>query len=116
MIAGAADQVVEAGALAAQHQNAVAGQVKLVIVRCAPFIEADNPEIFPLQLLESPYQVDDAGDAKVLGGSRAGLYSDRAQRGRTPLGQNDPIHSGSVGNAKEGAQVLRIFNSVESQQ
>ena len=64
---------------AAQHQNTVAGQVKLVIVRCTPFIEADNPEILPLQFLESPYQVDHSGDAKVLGGSRAGLYRHRAQ-------------------------------------
>ena len=45
MVAGAADEVVQARALAAEDENAVAGQVELVVVGCAALVETDDPEI-----------------------------------------------------------------------
>ena len=43
MIAGAADQVVEARAFATQNQNAITCKVKLVVVGRAALVEADDP-------------------------------------------------------------------------
>ncbi len=43
MIAGAADQVMQPGALAAQHEHAVSGQVELVVIAGSPLIEPDDP-------------------------------------------------------------------------
>src|ERR1700756_2675183 len=50
MIAGAADEVVEAGALAAQDKYAVTGEIELVVVRLAAFVEADNPKPLALEV------------------------------------------------------------------
>jgi hypothetical protein len=50
MVACAADEVVEACALAAEDENEVTGQVELVVVRGASFIETNDPEILTLEL------------------------------------------------------------------
>ena len=78
MVAGAADEIVKARALTAKDENAVAGEVELVVVGCAAFIEADDPDVLFFQLLQSSHEVDDAGDAQVFGCSGAGLDGDRA--------------------------------------
>ena len=44
MIAGALDQIVQSRTLAAEHQHQVTGQVELVVVGCAAFVESDDPE------------------------------------------------------------------------
>ena len=51
MVAGAADEVVKTGALAAEDENAVAGEVELVVVGGAAFVETDDPDVLLLQLL-----------------------------------------------------------------
>ena len=73
MVAGFADQIVEAFALAAEDQDQIAGEVELVVVGGAALVETDDPEILLLELLKGADQIDDAGDAEVLGGSGAGL-------------------------------------------
>ncbi len=45
VVAGAADQVVEAGAFAAEDEDTVAGEVELVVVGGAAFVEADDPDV-----------------------------------------------------------------------
>jgi hypothetical protein len=116
VVAGAADQIVQAGSLAAHHQNAVAGQVELVVVAASALVQADNPQILPLQLFQGAHQIDHPRNAQVLGGSGAGLDGDRAQRGRTALGEHHAVHPGAIGHAQQSAQVLRVFNAIQSQQ
>jgi hypothetical protein len=43
MVAGAADEIVEAGAFAAKDEDAVACEVELVVVGGSPLVEADDP-------------------------------------------------------------------------
>ena len=45
MVAGAADKIVQSGAFAAKHQNAVASEVELVVVRGAALVESNDPDI-----------------------------------------------------------------------
>jgi hypothetical protein len=116
MIAGAADEVVETGALAAKNEDAVAGEIELVVVGRTAFVETNDPEILPLEVFEGAHQVDDPRDAKVLGRSCTCLYRCGTQRRRAPLGKNDTVDSGTVGHPQQCAKVLRIFDAIESQQ
>lgn len=52
----------------------------------------------------------------MFGGSSTGLDRDRAQRRGPPLGEDHAIHSGSVGDAQQGAQVLRVLDTVQGKQ
>ncbi len=51
MVAGAADEIVQPGAFAAQHDDKIAREIELVVVGCASFVEPDDPEIAALQAL-----------------------------------------------------------------
>ena len=113
MVAGAADEVVEACALAAEDENEVTGQVELVVVRGASFIETNDPEILTLELFKGAHEVDYSGYAQMLCRAGAGFDGDRAERGGTALGEDYTVYSGAIGNAKKSAEVLRIFNAVE---
>ena len=42
-VAGAADKIVETGAFAAENEDAVAGEIELVVVAGAAFVETDDP-------------------------------------------------------------------------
>ena len=116
MIAGAAYEVVEPCAFAAEDEDAVAGEVELVVIGCATFVETDDPEIPALEIFESAHQIDDAGDAQMLCGAGTGLDGDRAKGRGAALGEHDAIDAGAVGYAEKSAEVLRIFNAVEGEQ
>jgi hypothetical protein len=116
VVAAAADEVVETGALAPKNENAVAGEVELVVVGCAALVESNNPEVPPFELVERANKIDDARDPKVFGCSRACPYSRRAQRRRAALGEDDAIDAGAICDAQQRAEVLRIFDAIESQQ
>jgi len=77
---------MQAWAFTAKDEDAVAGEVELVIVRCATFIEANDPDVLFLQFLQSSHKVDDTSDAEVFRSSGAGFDGDRAQRGGAALG------------------------------
>jgi hypothetical protein len=113
MVAGAADEVVEACAFAPEDENAVAAEVKLVVLGGASFIETYDPEILTLELFKSADEVDYSGYAKMLCRAGAGFDGDRAERGGTALGEDYTVYSSTIGNAKKRAEVLRIFNAVE---
>ena len=115
MVAGAADQVVKACALATEDDDEIAGEVELVVVRLASFVETHDPEILPLEIFESADEVDDARDAQVLGCPRAGFDGHGAQGRGTALGENDTIDAGTIGNAEKRAKILRIFNAIKSE-
>ncbi len=116
MVAGAADEVVEAGSFAAQHQNAVAGEVEPVVVGSSAFIEADDPEILPFELFEGADEVDHAGDAEVFGGPGTGLDGDGAEGRGAALGEDHAIHAGAVGHTEQGAEILGIFDAIEGEE
>jgi hypothetical protein len=116
VIAGAADEIVKAGAFAAKHEDTVAGEVELVVVGSATFVEADDPYVLLLQVLEGANEVDDAGDAQVFGGSGAGLYGHWTERRGAAFGKDDAVDASSVCNAEESTKILRIFNTVEGQE
>ncbi len=115
MIAGAADEFVETVAFAAHDQGAVAGEVELVVVHSAALVETDDPDVLTLELFEGADEVDDAGDAEMLLGSGGGLGGYGAQGRGAALGHDHCVDSGSVGGAKECAEVLGIFNAVEGE-
>ncbi len=116
MIAGAAYEVVEPCAFAAEDEDAVAGEVELVVIGSATLIETDDPEIPALEIFESADQIDDAGDAQMLCSAGTGLDGDRAKGRGAALGEHDAIHAGAVGYAEKSAEVLRVFNAVEGEQ
>ena len=116
VVAGAAYKIVEAGAFAAQHEDAVAGEVELVVVGGAAFVEADDPEILLLQVFKGTNQVDDARDAEVFCGAGAGFDGDRAEGRGTAFGENHAIDPGAVGDAEQSAQILGILDAIECQQ
>jgi len=120
MIAGAANEIVEAGAFAAEDDDEIAGEIELVVSGRAALgnsrIQADNPEIATLELFEGSNEVDDTGDAEVLGGSGAGFDGSRAERSGAALGEEDAIDAGAIGDAKKRTEVLRIFNTVEREE
>jgi hypothetical protein len=117
MVAGAAHQVMESGAFAAEDEDAVSGQVELVVIGVRDAIvagvKADDPQVLTLELFEGAHQIDHAGDAEVLGGAGAGFDGNGAEGSGTAFGEDDAVDAGSVGNAEESAEVLRIFNAVK---
>ena len=116
MIAGAAHEIVEAGAFASEDDDEIAGEIELVVCRRAAFVETDDPEIVALEFFKSADEVDDTGDAEVLGGAGAGFDGDGAQGGGAALGEKDAIDARAIGDAKKSAEVLRVFNAVEREE
>ena len=107
VIAGAAHKIVEAGTFAAEDEHAIASEIKLVVIGCAAFVEADDPQILPLEFFKSADEVDDTGDTEVLGGSGACFNGYRTERGGTALGEDDSVDAGTIGYAEESAEILR---------
>jgi hypothetical protein len=116
MVAGAADEIVEAGALAAKDQDAVAGEVEAVVVGLTTLVESDDPDILLFQLFEGAGEIDDAGDAEVLDRSGAGLDGYGTEGRGAAFGEQDAIDAGAVGYAEQRAEILRVFNAVEGEQ
>lgn len=116
VVAGAADQVMKTGSFAAENEDAIASEIEAVVVGLAALVEADNPEIAAFEIFEGANEVDDAGDAKMLGCAGAGLDRDGAEGSGTALGKDDAIDTGAVGHAQQCAQVLRVFYTVESEE
>ena len=116
VVAGAADEIVESRALAAEDDTKIAGEIELVVVGCAPFVETDDPEIVALEIFERADQVDDAGDAKMLGCAGAGLNGGGAEGSGAALGEDDAVDTGAIGHAEQSTKILRIFNAVEGEE
>jgi hypothetical protein len=116
VVAGAADEVVEASAFASEDEHAVAGEVELVVVSGAALVESDGPYISLFEVFEGADEVDDAGDAEMLGSAGAGFDGDGAERGGAALGEDDAVYAGAVGYAEQSAKVLRVFDAVEGEE
>ena len=115
VVAGAANEIVEARAFAAEDENAVAGEVELVVVGRATLVETDDPDVLFFQLFEGADEIDDASNAQMLGRSGTGFDGGRAQGCGAALGEDDSVDSGSIGYAQQSAEVLRVFDTVESE-
>jgi hypothetical protein len=115
MVAGAAYQIVESCTFASEHNYSIGPKIVAVVIRCATLVQTDAPDIAFFEGFEGTDQVDDAGEAEMLGGAGRGLDGDGAEGGGTALGEEDAVDSGSFGGAEDGSEVLRIFNAVEGQ-
>jgi hypothetical protein len=115
MIAGAADQVVQARAFASKDDYRVRREVELVVILGAALVEADAPEVVLLEDFEGTDHVDDAGDTEMLGRPRRGFDGDGAERGGAAFGDDDAVDAGTLGAAEESAEILRIFDAVEGE-
>lgn len=116
VVAGAAGEVVKPFTFAAEDDDGVGGPVVGVVVDGSALVEADAPDVVLLELLEGADEIDDAGDAHVLGGAGGGFDGDSAQGGGAPLGEDDAINPGTIGGADKRAEILGIFDSVECEQ
>jgi hypothetical protein len=113
VIAGFFDEVVEACAFAAKDEDTVGVEVEFGVVGGAALVEAEDPDVFLLHLLEGADEVGDAGDTNVLGGAGGGFGHGGGDGGRAALGDDDAVDTGSVGGAEEGSEVVRVFDAVE---
>jgi hypothetical protein len=115
VVAGAADEIVQARALAAEDDDEIAGEVELVVVSGATFVESDDPKVTGLEVFEDADQVDHADDAKVLGGAGAGFDGGGAQGRGAALGEDYAVDAGAIGHAEQSAEVLRVFDAIEGE-
>lgn len=116
MVTGAADEIVQPIALAAEDDYGVGREVVAVVSGWAALVEANAPDVLLFQLLEGTDEVDDASDADVLGGSGGGFDGDGTERGGAAFGEEDAVDSGGVCGAKERAKVLGVFDAVEREE
>jgi hypothetical protein len=120
VVAGAADQVVEPCAFAAEDENAVAGEVEAVVVGQSPLgrtgIQTDDPDILTLEFFEGSDEIDDASNAEVFGRAGAGFDGDRAEGGGAALGEDDAVDARAIGYAEKCAEILRVFDTVEGEE
>src|SRR6185437_2841304 len=89
---------------------------ELGVIGCPALVEAEDPDVSLLHLLEGADEVGDAGDANVFGGSRGGLRHRCGDGSGAALGQDDAVDSGSVSGAKQSAEIVRVLNSVEGEE
>jgi hypothetical protein len=116
VVTGAADEVMEASAFAAEDQDAVTREVELVIIGLAALVETDDPDVLPLQVFKGTDEVDDAGDAEVFGGAGAGFDGNRTDGSGAAFGEDYAVDASAVGYAEQRAEVLRVFDAIESEQ
>ena len=113
MVAGATNKIVETGAFAAEDNDEIAGEIELVVWDGAAFVETHDPKVAALELLEGANEVDDTGDAEVLSGSGTGFDCGGAEWSGAALGEENAVDTRAIGDAKESAEVLRVFNAVK---
>jgi hypothetical protein len=116
VVAGFFDEVVETGAFATEDEDAVGLEVEVGVVGGAALIEAEDPDVFLLHLLEGADEVGDAGDANVLGGSGGGLGYGSGDGCGAALGDDDAVYSGAVGGAEESSEVVGVFHAIEGEE
>ena len=113
VVTGFLDEVVETGAFAPEDENAVGFEVEVGVIGSTALVEADDPDVFLLELLEGADEVGDASDADVLGCSGGGLGHGSGDRSGTAFGKDDAIDACSVGGAEKSAKVVGVFYAVE---
>jgi RNA polymerase sigma-70 factor (ECF subfamily) len=115
VVAGAADEIVQAGAFASQDKDRAGGEIVLFVVLDAALIQADNPQAALLQQFQGAHQIHHARQAEMFGGAGGGFDGHRAQRGGAALSEEDAIDPGAFSAAQQSAQILGVFHAVQSQ-
>ena len=116
VIAGAFDELVEAGAFAAEDEAGVLAEVEVGVVGCAAFVQADDPDVALFHGFEGAGEVDDFGDADMLGCPGGGLGDGSGEWCGAALGEEDAVDACAVGGAEERAEVVGVFDAVECQE
>jgi hypothetical protein len=106
---------METGAFAAEDETYVLAEVEVGVVGGTAFVEADDPDVLLLHGFEGAGDVDDLGDADVLGGSGRGLGGYRREWSRPAFGEDDAVDARTIGGAKERAKIVGVFYAVESE-
>jgi RNA polymerase sigma-70 factor, ECF subfamily len=115
VIAGAANQVVQARAFASEDDYSIRREIEAVVILGAALIEAHAPQVVFAELLERANHVDYAGEPQMLGRACRGFYRSRAERRGTAFRKQDAVHSGSFRAAQQSAEVLRVLDTVQGQ-
>ena len=66
--------------------------------------------------LKGAGDVDDLGDADVLGGTGGGFGGDGAEGGGAALGEDDAVDTGTIGGTEQSAEVVRVFDAIEGKE
>ena len=90
--------------------------IERVVALGAALVESNRPDVLFLQVIERARDVDHPRHRQMLGGSSRSLDDRPGYARRAPIGNDGPVHSGAVGRAQQGPQVVRIFHSVQHQQ
>ena len=115
MIAGAADQIVQACAFASEDDYGIGREVEAVVILCAALVQPDTPDIAFAERLQSADDIDDAGEAKMFGCPGRGFDGHGAEGGGAAFGEEDAIDAGGFGGAEQSAEVLRVLDAVEGE-
>lgn len=116
IVAMLAGQPAHALALGAHHQHARPAQVEIKDLLGRLAGGTDDPQPLLLQLLQRARQVGHRHQRHHFG-SAAGDLAHRGVEGRRlVLGHDHRLHSGSIGGAQAGAEIVRIGHPVEHQQ
>jgi hypothetical protein len=116
VIAGAFDELVEAGAFAAEDEAGVLAEVEVGVVGCAALVEANDPDVALLHGFEGAGEVDDLSDADVFGGPGGGFGNGGREWRGAALGEEDAVDACTVGRAEERAEIVGVFNAVECEE
>jgi hypothetical protein len=85
----------------------------LVVWGRAALVETHDPKVAALEFFERANEVDDTGDAEMLGCSGAGFDGGRAEWSGAALGEKHAVDARAISHAKESAKILGVFNAVE---
>lgn len=115
VVAGLFDKIVETRTLATEDEDGVGGEVVVGVAGGTTLVETYHPDVGLLHLFEGSDEVGYAGDADVFGGSGGGFGDGTGDGGGAAFGEQNAVDSGAVCGAEEGAQVVRVFDAVESE-
>lgn len=116
MVAGAPDEIVQSSAFAAKHKNTVTGQIEAVVVGFSALVETDNPDVLLLQFFKSANEIDNPRYAKMFDCAGTGFHGHGTQWRGAAFRHDNAIDTCTIGHAKQRSQVLRVFDTIESQQ
>ncbi len=100
VVAGLFDKIVETRTLATEDEDGVGGEVVVGVAGGTTLVETYHPDVGLLHLFE---------------GSGGGFGDGTGDGGGAAFGEQNAVDSGAVCGAEEGAQVVRVFDAVESE-
>jgi hypothetical protein len=116
-VARVADQAVEAGAFAADHDaDGLVGELKGEQAGVGGAVETDAPDAGVAELLDGSGEVGDLGDGEVLEGAGGGLHGHGGQGGAAVAGEEQAVAAGGFGAAGQGAEVVGVLHAVEGEE